>query len=415
MPSPVGWYEVFAVTDAYEVILHGSDFGGGFPTDIVLFVYNITPFVQDPEEPPGSPPVGQITINGAYSDDTTWQRNPPGTGPYTGLTATHKSMALQETEGPPDYTPRTPPYTWYAHWGYPIAAVDAVTAQLKADDGTTPCTFTAFPIRATIVGGVERAPGETLHFIAELLYADLPVDETPNPEADHLYAPTDLALLYTPAVEGVSPATATLTWTDTADNELGFVVERRELTGDGVWYEMYRPAADVETFADLFVLPGSAGFETSPELEYRVYAYSGTLRSTNSNVVTLALSGEGSEATTATAPVVTPGPAIAVTGPGPATRTTAVTITRGVLNGTLTYAWAVVSGPDVGNVSITSPTALDTDVVFAAYVPGVYVLELTVTTEALAGPALVATGRLSLVIAPTIAPRVAGGNAQATG
>jgi hypothetical protein len=408
---PTGWYEAFATTSAHEVILLGADFGGGFPTNIQVTVYNIEPFVQDPGDPPDSQPVGQIEINGAYSDDTSWLRDPFPSGPYTGLTAAVKQLARQDFGPGPAYTPRTPAYTWYAMWGDPVAAPDAVTVQMKLADGTTPCTWAAYRLRAVVVGGIGR-PDEVLHFIVETTYDDPPVDETPDPLDDHIYAPTLLAAEFIPPA-GADPAIARLTWTDNADNELGFVIERRELTGDGVWYEMYRPAADVETWDDRAVLPGTI---PNPEVQYRVYAYKASLRSTDSNLATLSLVDEVDPphlAAWATAPIVNPGPAIVVTGPPPATRTTAVTVTRGRLNGDLTYGWAQVSGP-VGNATISDATALNTDVVFAGYVPGRYVLEVTVTTEALVGTALVGTGRATFVMAPTRGPIVSGGNTQVT-
>jgi len=108
-----------------------------------------------------------------------------------------------------------------------------------------------------------------------------------------------------------------------------------------------------------------------------------------------------------TTPTVNAGQSQVATGPAPSTVTTTATVTRGLNNGTITYAWTQVSGPATG--AIATATTLNTDLTFAAYLPGSYVFQLAGTTE---DAAFTATSELTIVIAPTVAPRVSSGGAQ---
>lgn len=110
--------------------------------------------------------------------------------------------------------------------------------------------------------------------------------------------------------------------------------------------------------------------------------------------------------------VVNAGQAQTALGPLPSTVTLTGSVTRGKNNGTITYAWTQPSGP--ATPTISSPTTPITDIVFAAYVPGVYIFQLAATTESLGGISFTATDTVSVVINPTIAPRVSTGNAQLT-
>jgi hypothetical protein len=112
----------------------------------------------------------------------------------------------------------------------------------------------------------------------------------------------------------------------------------------------------------------------------------------------------------ASTPTVNAGQAQEAIGPPPSTVTLAAIVTRGKNNGTITQAWTQLSGP--ATPTITTPTALDTDITFYAYVPGVYVFECAVTTADLEGITFTATDAVTVTIQPTIAPRVSGGNVQ---
>lgn len=64
-------------------------------------------------------------------------------------------------------------------------------------------------------------------------------------------------------------ASLTLNWSDNADNETGFIVERADVDELGApiaWSEIIRLGADVETFKDL-------SLEYSTTYAYRVRAY----------------------------------------------------------------------------------------------------------------------------------------------
>jgi hypothetical protein len=400
-------YRDFDITTTTETIVLGSACGGGLPDTISISAENVLPFAADNDS--------TVTLFGALTrgDDIGTEA-----ADFVWEAIVHLSRTAPSGQ--------TDDGTWYGvtlRWNLTDTGASAYIHLPKVVAGAVVigqfATWAKSGFRGVLApSGGSAYPaygtdGWPIRYRVLVSYADMPpVDETPDPLDDHIYAPTDLAVEFI-APAGADPAIARLTWTDNADNELGFVVERRELTGDAVWYEMYRPEADVVTWDDREVLPGTI---PNPELQYRVYAYKATLRSTDSNLATLSLVDEVDPphpAAWATAPIVNPGPAIVVTGPPPATRTTAVTVTRGRLNGDLTYGWAQVSGP-VGNATISDPDALTTDVVFASYVPGRYVLEVTVTTEALVGTALVGTGRATFVIAPTRGPIVSGGNSQVT-
>jgi len=106
-------------------------------------------------------------------------------------------------------------------------------------------------------------------------------------------------------------------------------------------------------------------------------------------------------------PTVDAGQAQIATGPLPSIVTTDAVVTRGQNNGTLTYAWSQVSGP--ATATISAATSLDTDLTFDAFVPGVYVFELAATTE---GALFTATGTLTVIMGPTVPPRVTSGRVQ---
>jgi len=105
-------------------------------------------------------------------------------------------------------------------------------------------------------------------------------------------------------------------------------------------------------------------------------------------------------------PILDAGQATVVTGPAPSVLPTTATVTRGLNNGTLTYAWTQVSGPAAATIS--DPTVLTPDLTFGAYVPGTYVFELAATTE---DASLTTASQLTVVIAPTVPPRVTSGGA----
>lgn len=65
-----------------------------------------------------------------------------------------------------------------------------------------------------------------------------------------------LALLLLPAVAW--SATATLTWTDNSDNELGFNIQRKAevCTGTGTWADLVSVGANVKTYVDATVVEG---------------------------------------------------------------------------------------------------------------------------------------------------------------
>jgi len=109
----------------------------------------------------------------------------------------------------------------------------------------------------------------------------------------------------------------------------------------------------------------------------------------------------------ASTPIVEAGQAQVATGPLPSTVTTAAIVTRGRNNGTLTYAWAQVSGP--ATATISDPTALVTDLVFDAFVQGAYVFELAATTE---DALFRATDTLTILMGPTVPPQVSSGRLQ---
>lgn len=104
-------------------------------------------------------------------------------------------------------------------------------------------------------------------------------------------APTNLSL---PAGYTAKPDAVSLTWTDNANDEAGFIIERR-LPGS-FWLELDRVTANVQMYVDDSVAANTA-------YEYRVCAYkyallSNILKSDYTNVLTV---------TTAAAPVETPG------------------------------------------------------------------------------------------------------------
>lgn len=97
-------------------------------------------------------------------------------------------------------------------------------------------------------------------------------------------------------------------------------------------------------------------------------------------------------------------------GPVPSTVTTHATVTRGLNNGTLTYTWtAAVDNP--ASATISDPDALNTDLTFAAYVPGRYRFVVTATDE---GGFFVGRDTLVVMIPPTTAPRLSIGSGALT-
>jgi hypothetical protein len=137
---------------------------------------------------------------------------------------------------------------------------------------------------------------------------------------------------------------------------------------------------------------------------------------TNGGVTTVGYAGFGGGAqirgtyeptsTVATTPLVNAGPPQTATGPAPSVVTTAATLTPGQDNGTITLAWTYESGPaGAAAPFIADPTALTTDITFAAFVAGSYVFQLTATTE---GGTFTVTDTLTVTMA-TGAPRVSSG------
>ena len=389
---------IFSIDTMTTETVRGSDCGGGVPEGIEISAENITLFDLDGDS--------IVTLMNAYTrgDDI-------GSGKNDGIWDASISLSLITTPPNDDGTKYNvvSRYNLTDPSGGSIVELQAINeaGESLGVPGTwgeagfrgflTPSVLSAYPAYG--------ATGWPIRYWVRVTYGDPPVDPTPNPADDHIYAPTNLAVTF-----DLVTAIATLTWEDHSDNELGFVIERMEVTGDSVWHEISRTLANAVTWDDEEVLPGTV---TLPEYQYRVYAYKSSLRSNDSNIVGLTVDGEElTELTAATAPIVDAGQSVSAFGPPPSTVTLHGVVTRGALNGVLTYAWAQVEGP-TGNATIVSPTSIDTDITFAAYVPGTYTFELTVTTEDdLAGPSLVSKGQVSVIIAPTIAPRVSGGFSQ---
>jgi hypothetical protein len=101
--------------------------------------------------------------------------------------------------------------------------------------------------------------------------------------------------------------------------------------------------------------------------------------------------------------ILDPGPVQRARGPAPSTATTGVTIVRDTTD-TRTYAWTQVSGP--ATATIADPTALNTDLVFAAFVAGTYVFQLEVTDGS---DLFLVSALVTVLMGPTVPPRVSSG------
>lgn len=102
-----------------------------------------------------------------------------------------------------------------------------------------------------------------------------------------------------------------------------------------------------------------------------------------------------------------------IVGPAPSVTTLTAAVTPGSkgTDGPYTYTWTQLSGP-VGNATINSPSSANTTITFAAYDPGTYVFQVSVTTTTTDGFTFTVTSTVSLTIRPTVAPRVSSGNFQ---
>lgn len=76
---------------------------------------------------------------------------------------------------------------------------------------------------------------------------------------------------------GAHAASLTLSWNDNADNEAGFIVERK--TGQGAWSAIAQTPADAETYTD-------AAVEYDTLYTYRVKAYNSAGESGYTNEAT---------------------------------------------------------------------------------------------------------------------------------
>lgn len=107
-------------------------------------------------------------------------------------------------------------------------------------------------------------------------------------------APSNVANVTTPGAPPAAPTNLTaaapvstrvdLTWTDNANNESGFAVER-STDGGATWTEITRTGANATTFSDTTVQPKMT-------YDYRVYAFNGGGPSGYSNVATVVTPGE---------------------------------------------------------------------------------------------------------------------------
>lgn len=122
--------------------------------------------------------------------------------------------------------------------------------------------------------------------------------------------------------------------------------------------------------------------------------------------------GKFSYVTYQTAPTVDAGGNALVTGPAPSIVTTAATVTPGIGNGSLTYAWTQLSGP--ATPTIASPSSVNTNITFAAYVLGDYVFQLAVSTTTIDGLSITTVDTVTYTIATSVAPVVTSGSTQVT-
>jgi len=127
-------------------------------------------------------------------------------------------------------------------WSRVILATPNLTEYI--DTGLTPSTTYIYRVRSY------NEYGTTMFIGAPRVTT--PVSGRPEP-------PSELT------GEAVSPTSVRLTWTDNADNELGFRVYRR-VTSSSDWTVIYLKQPDVTEYTD-------TGLEPSTRYVYRVYAY----------------------------------------------------------------------------------------------------------------------------------------------
>jgi hypothetical protein len=108
---------------------------------------------------------------------------------------------------------------------------------------------------------------------------------------------------------------------------------------------------------------------------------------------------------TVSTPVPHGGPVQTARGPLPSVITTHATITRGLNNGTITYAW-VADAANPAATTFGTPTALNTTITFSTYVPGRYRFTVTATDE---GGSFAGEDELIIVVPEPTPPRISAG------
>lgn len=135
-----------------------------------------------------------------------------------------------------------------------------------------------FPLPSNLAGTVYIKVNDTLrsagNYDKDTLYVDHLFIRTDNEPGTLPAAPS------APAASAVSAAEITVTWTDNADNELGFFIER-SLDGTGGWVQVGSTGPDTVFFIDTDLTPDSIYF-------YRVQAFNSTGASSYSTVVSSA-------------------------------------------------------------------------------------------------------------------------------
>lgn len=148
----------------------------------------------------------------------------------------------------------------------------------------------------------------------------------------------------------------------------------------------------VAVFGSGFVAPASVSFGGIPATNVAVLDSRTLVCTTPAHaigVVDVAVTIEGDVGTGlslyeylsfATPPTIDVGPNLVARAPLPSVVSPVATVTPGINNGSLTYAWTQISGPQTAGIS--GGATLTPSFTFAAHTPGTYTFRLTVTTQA---------------------------------
>lgn len=258
---------------------------------------------------PAAPILGATGIPGTSSIDLAWTDGTPvTTDPLTwGDPSAEVGFRIERADGA----------------GSPFAPVaTALANQTVFADATT--TAQAYAYRVVAFNAAGESPSNAVVL--------QPVNPTPA-------APTALqaALVFGPKVD--------LAWTDNADNETGFVIERS--TNGGAFAPLASLGMDATGFSDLSVAPGGT-------YAYQVYAVNGSVASGYSNAAIVAVPVAPAAPTSLAASVsgsLATGPRIRLTFRDNATNESGFVIERGADGGA--FLPIVALGPRTNRGSVT--------------------------------------------------------------